>query len=113
MLSAGTLVFINATHILLADGTMPALTGRLTMTIVDGNNAPIPFADVATLMVPARLGTYGAEIPGTAFTVVAVIEVQPVGGTTWTPFLDYYDAASTPVAGGDAQVSFGGSFYDK
>ncbi len=113
MLAAGTLVFVNETHIALADGTMPALTGRLTMTIVDGNNTPFPFADVATLGVTPLLGMYGAEIAGTAFTVVAEIDVTADGGTTWTPFLDYYDAASTPVAGMGATVSFGGSFYDK
>jgi hypothetical protein len=32
---------------------------------------------------------------------------------TWTPYMDYYDAAQTPVAGGGASTSFGGSFYDK
>ena len=112
-LGNGKLVFTNATHILLADATTPSLTGRLTLTIVDANNAAIHFADVATLTVPARLGQYGAEIAGTAFTVVAIAEVQDTTSVTWTPYLDYYDAASTPVAGGGATTSFGGSFYDK
>jgi hypothetical protein len=112
-LANGKLVETNATHIGLADGTMPALTGRLTLTIVDANSAPIPIATVGTLMVPARLGAYGAEITGTAFKAMAIIEVEPAASTTWTPYLDYYDAAPTPPAGGSTAVSFGGSFYDK
>jgi hypothetical protein len=112
-LANGKLVETNATQILLADGTMPALTGRLTLTIVDGNSAPVPVATVGTLGVPARLGQYGAEITGTSFTAVALIEVQAAGTTTWTPYLDYYDAAATPMTGGGTAVSFGGSFYDK
>jgi len=112
-LASGTLIETNATHILLADGTMPALTGRLTMTITDANDAAIPVATVATLGVPARAGAYGAEITGTAFDVTAIIEVQASGSTTWTPYLDYYDAQPTPTGGGSTAVSFGGSFYDK
>ncbi len=109
----GKLVFSNATHILLADTTMPALIGRLTMTIVDGSDVPIHFADVTALGVTtARTGTYGAEIMGTSFKVVALAEVQATA-PTWTPYMDYYDAASTPVTGGGATTSYGGSFYDK
>ena len=108
----GKLIFTNATHILLADMTSPALIGRLTITIVDGSDVPIHFADVATLGVTARMGTYGAEIMGTSFKVVALEEVQDMM-PTWTPYMDYYDAASTPVAGGSATTSFGGYFYDK
>ena len=32
---------------------------------------------------------------------------------TWTPYLDYYDAAATPDPGAGTSVSFGGSFYDE
>jgi hypothetical protein len=39
--------------------------------------------------------------------------VQDTTTTTWTPYLDYYDAAPTPVAGMGTTTSFGGSFYDK
>jgi hypothetical protein len=109
----GKLVFDNSTHILLADSTTPALAGRLTLTIVDANNAAIPFAGTAMLGVTGRLGEYGAEITGTAFTLVAIAEVQNPVTLTWTPFQDYYDAAATPPAGGSESSSFGGSFYDK
>jgi len=109
----GKLVFTNTTHIALADLTMPVLTGRLTLTIVDATSAPIPFAGVAALHVPARDGQYGAEVGGTAFTITAIIEVQAAATTTWTPYLDYYDAAPTPTTGGSTAVSFGGSFYAK
>jgi hypothetical protein len=114
-LAAGKLVFTNTTHISIADAGTPAVTGRLTVTIVDESNAPIPFADVATLGVTnARDGKYGAEIKGTGFKVQAIVEV--LDGSTWKPYMDYYDAAATQNtgdAGGNAVISFGASFYDK
>ncbi|HSQ61953.1 MAG TPA: thrombospondin type 3 repeat-containing protein [Polyangiaceae bacterium] len=112
----GKLVFTNATNILLADASKVALSGRLTITIVDSNNAAIPFTDVGTLNVTARDGKYGAEIKGTGFKVVALGEVEDATNQTWTPYLDYYDAAATPDtgdAGGNVYTSYGGSFYDK
>jgi hypothetical protein len=109
----GKLVFTNMTHILLADATMPALNGRLTLTIVDSTDAPIHFAAVTTLGVTGRLGQYGAEIMGTGFKVVALAEVQDPTTSAWAPYMDYYDAAPTPTAGGGTTTSFGGSFYDK
>jgi hypothetical protein len=112
-LAHGKLVFTNATHILLADSTTPALSGRLTLTIVDASQAPFPFATVAMLGVPPRIGAYGAEITGTGFKVAALAEVKDTTTSTWTPYVDYYNAAPTPVGGGGAHVSFGGSFYDK
>jgi hypothetical protein len=112
-LPAGKLVFTNTTHILLADSTTPTLTGRLTLTIVDSSDAPIHFADMATLGVTGRMGMYGAEITGTGFKVVALVEVQDAVTSPFTPYLDYYDAAPTPTAGGGVSTSFGGSFYDK
>jgi hypothetical protein len=110
-LPGGKLVFTNATHITLADGTSPAMTGRLTVTIVGDNGAPLPFGDMATIGVMGRDGQFGAEITGTGFTVVALVEVQDSMGV-WTPYLDYYDAAPTPDPGPGSAVSFGGSFYD-
>lgn len=112
-LPAGRLVFTNTTGIVLADASTLPLSGRLTVTIVDSGGAPIPFADLATLAVTGRAGEYGAEIPGTGFTVVALAEVQDTVTATWTPYLDYYDAASTPEPGAGTAVSFGGSFYDE
>ena len=106
-------MFNNTTHILLADTTTPQLSGRLTMTIVDSSSATLRFSDVTTLGVTARLGKYGAAITGTGFTVTALAEVEDSTTLMWTPYMDYYDAAPTPVAGGTATVSFGGSFYDK
>ena len=115
----GKIVYTNTTNILLADNSKLPLNGRLTVTIVDANNAPIPFADVATLGVTARDGKYGAEIKGTGYKVVAIGEVQDPAsdaGATWTPYADYYDKAPTPDtgdAGGNIYVSYGGYFYDK
>lgn len=108
----GRLVFINTTHIQLADATTPTLTGRLTITIVGADALPVPFADVATLGLTALDADYGAEIPAAGFTVVSLIEVQDASAV-WTPYLDYYDAASTPDPGPGTAVSFGGSFYDE
>lgn len=109
----GKLAFINSMHIALADGTNPALAGRLTITAVDPQNAPIPFAPVATLNVPPRAGQYGAEIKGTGYTVTALAEVQDPTSLAWIPSTDYYDAAATPMAGGGVTTSFGASFYAK
>jgi len=111
-LGNGKLVFTNTTHILLADTTSPQLSGRLTVTIVDGTT-PIPCAGVATMHVTPRLGSFGAEIKGTRFTVVALAEVQDPMTLAWSPYLDYYDAAATPMAGGGVTTSFGASFYAK
>lgn len=115
-LTGGVLVFTNTTGILLADASTTPLSGRLTVTIVDASNAPIPFADVGTLGVTARDAKYGAEIKGTGFKVTVLGEVEDTATSTWTPYLDYYDAASTADtgdAGGNVYTSFGGSFYDK
>jgi hypothetical protein len=109
--TGGQLVFTNATNIVLADTTTVPLSGRLTVTIVDGAAAALPFHPVGILGVPARSATHGAEIPGTAFTVTALVEVQDQTAV-WTPYLDYYDAAPTADPGGTA-VSFGGSFYSE
>jgi len=112
-LPLGRLVFTNTTGILLADTTTLPLTGRLTVTIVDSDNAAIPFEVAALLGITARAGDYGAEITGMGFQVVALAEVQDTITSTWTPYLDYYDAAVTPETGDTAYTSFGGSFYDE
>ncbi len=110
-LPAGRVAFLNTTNIALADGSAPPVTGQLTVTIVDDAGAAIPFADLATLGVSGRDGQYGAEIPGGGFTVTVQIEVQD--DAVWTPYLDYFDAASTPDPGPGSALSFGGSFYDE
>ncbi len=115
-LPKGKLVFTNTTGILLANATTTPLSGRLTITIVDASDAPIPFVDVGTLGVTARDGKYGAEIKGTGYKVVALAEVEDATNNVWTPYLVYYDAAATPDtgdAGGKAATSFGASFYSK
>lgn len=115
----GKLVFKNTTHIALADGSNPALDGRLTVQIFDESAAETaaPFSNVAVLNITARTAQYGAEITGTAFKVTVLAEVQDPSSGTWTPALDYYDAAPTPDtgtdAGGPVYQSFDGEFYDK
>ncbi len=112
-LPGGQLVFTNTTNIPHADATIVPLTGRLTVTIVDGAGAPLPFDTVANLgITSARIGTHGAEIPGTAYTVTVLAEVQD-SAMVWTPYQDYYDAAPTPDPGPGSAISFGGSFYDE
>jgi hypothetical protein len=111
-LAGGVLVFTNTTQVVLADSSTVALNGRLTVTIVDAADTPIPFVPVATLNVPARDGEYGAEIAGTGFRVVALAEVQD-STAVWTPYLDYYDAAPTPDPAGGVYTSIAGSFYDE
>jgi len=108
----GKLVYTNTTHILLDDTSTPALTGRLTLTIVNQSDMPMSFTSAAALNVTPRLGTHGAEITGTGFKVVALAEVKDAT-SAWTPYLTYYDGAPTPVAGGAVFTSFGGSFYSE
>jgi hypothetical protein len=115
-LPGGKVVFTNTTHILLADGSSPALSGRLSVTVIGSNGVALPVATLATLGITGRDGEYGAEIPGPGFTVRVLAEVEDTTTSTWTPYLDYYDAAATPdtgAAAGNATVSFGGSFYDE
>jgi hypothetical protein len=112
-LGGGTLVFTNTTHILLDDMTTPALDGRLTVKITDASDMPIAFLPVTSFNLPARAGKYAAEIKGVAFKVTALAEVAPAGTTTWTPYIDYYDAAPTPMTGGSTAVSLRGDFYSK
>lgn len=111
-LASGILVYTNTMSIPLADTTVVPLSGRLTVTIVDGSQVAIPFATLATLGIhSARIGTHGAEIPGTAYTITLLMEVAD-GSGVWTPYLDYYDAAPTADPGPGTAVSFGGFFYD-
>ena len=119
-LTNGKLVFTNTTGILLASSTTTPLTGRLTVTIKDPNDAAIPFADVTTLGVTALDGKYGAEIKGTGYKVTVLGEVKEGSSSTWTPYKDYFDAAPTPDksdagvdAGGSLYSSFGASFYSE
>jgi hypothetical protein len=111
-LAAGKIVYNNTTSVALDGGASVGLDGRLTVTIADGMNIPFPFAPVAMLGVTARAGGYGAEIPGTAYKVTALIEVKDAM-SAWMPYLDYYDTAPTPMMGGSTAVSFGASFYSK
>ena len=108
----GKLMFTNTTGVLLDDMTVRGLDGRLTVTIVDPADQPIPFSTVGALGVPARAGAYGAEITGVAYKVTVLGEVKDAT-SAWTPYLDYYDAAPTPMMGGSTFVSFGASFYSK
>jgi hypothetical protein len=110
-LPAGKLSFSNATSISLEGMPSVALSGRLTLTIVDAADVPLPFATVAVLGVHARAAGYGAEIPGTGYKVTALIEVKDAM-SPFTPYLDYYDAAPTAM-GASTSVSFGASFYDE
>jgi hypothetical protein len=109
----GRLILTNTTNIALADSTLRPLSGRVTITIVDGGGAAIPFDTAANLGVIARSGTHAAEIPATSYTVTAIGEVMDTVSLTWTPYLDYYDAQPTPEVGGGTTVSFGASFYSE
>jgi hypothetical protein len=110
-LAAGRLVFTNTTH-KLDDHTTPQLSGRLTIVASDASVA-IPFADVATLKVTPRSGLYGVEVKGVSYKITVLGEVQDPQSQNWVPYVDYYNAAPTPTAGGGVTSSFGGSFYAK
>lgn len=108
----GRLVFTNTTHILLNDTSTPQLTGRLTLTITNQNDAPMSWYSTSSMNVTPRMGTHGAEITGTGYKVVALAEVRDAT-SAWMPYMTYYDAAPTPTAGGAVYTSFGGSFYSE
>ena len=110
----GKIAFTDTTRLALDGGSFEALPGRLTITIADASNAAVPFASVASLGGFARAGQYGAEIPGTAFTLQLLGEVQDPTSMTWTPYLDYYDSQPTPSTGGPyLTVDLDGFFYDE
>jgi len=102
----------------MADGSTPQLATQLTMNIAGPNNTPMYFTDVGTFHIKARDGIYAAEITGTGFEITALLDVQDPASQAWTPYLDFFDAQQKPAgpgpdAGGDAYISFGGTFYDK
>lgn len=109
----GKLVLTNTTHIALANGTMPQLNGRMTITFVDMTPMPIPVVPVAAFGLVPRTAMFAAEIKGTGFTVTVLAEVQDPTSMAWSPYLDYYDAAPTPATGGTTGFSLDGAFYDK
>ena len=108
----GRLVYTNTTRILLHDNTMPQLDGRLTLTIVNQNDAPMSWYAANTMNVSPRMATHGAEVTGTGYKVMALAEVKDATGP-WTPYMTYYDTAPTPTAGGGVYTSFGDSFYSE
>ncbi len=108
----GRLVYTNTTRIVLHDNSTPQLSGRLTLTIVNQSDAPMSWYAANSMNVTSRMGTHGAEITGTGYTVTALAEVKDATGP-WTPYMTYYDAAPTPTAGGGVYTSFGGSFYSE
>jgi len=112
-LAGGVMVFTSSTRVPLAAGGTVAVSSRMTLTIVDGNNQPVPFVTAGSLGITPRVGTHAAEILGTAFEVRAIAECQDASTTSWTPFADYYDNTSTPDPGPGYVVSLSGSFYDE
>jgi hypothetical protein len=112
-LANGTLVFTSTPQILLHDSSTLPLSGRLTVAITNLEGAPLPAADVTTLGITSRTGEAGAEIPATSFRVNMLAEVQDAQTMTWTPYLDYHDAAPTPDTGDTTYMSISGYFYSK
>ena len=113
MLANGVAVFSGNTHIHLFDGTLPPLTSRLTVTATSGSN-PLTWQTTAALGVTADLGTMAVQVPkGSASPLTINAKAEVFDGTSWVPYLDYYDAAKTPPEAKEAYISYGGSFYQK
>ncbi len=111
-LASGILVFTGAPLILLDDGTTPALNARMTVTVTDLNDVPLPVADAVTLDVTTRGGEAGLEIPETSFRARLIAEVEDPTSGMWMPYLDYFDAAATPEIT-EVFSSVSGSFYSE
>jgi hypothetical protein len=113
-LAAGIAVFHGNTHIHLFDNSLPPLQSRLTLTATDGSG-PLAWHSTAELGITPDLGTMALTIAKesgpSSFTVNAKAEV--LNGSTWVPYLDFYDPARTPPEAKEAFISYGGSFYDK
>ena len=110
-LPAGKVVFTNITAIALDGGSSQALDGRLTIRSCPRRTSRFR-SDRQRARRARACGCLWRRDSGTGYKVAALIEVRDTSGT-WTPYLDYYDAAPTPMMGGSTSVSFGASFYSK
>ena len=79
----------------------------MTLNFVDALDAIIAVETVGTLGVTARAATHGIEITGSGFEVAVLAEVKEAAGA-YTPYQQYYDAASKPPSPPPVTVSFGG-----
>ncbi len=111
-LPGGILSWTGATQMPLASGGTTSLLSKFVMTFYDLSNAPIPLVDPAITGFPAQSG--GAVlITGNdmVFKVRMEMFVSDDGGSSYTPHLDYYDAASTPAGAESAYSTYEYGFY--
>ncbi|MDH4190320.1 MAG: hypothetical protein OEW21_08960 [Betaproteobacteria bacterium] len=115
---SGVVAFTGQTQIINAqtNGATTLLT-RIVVTVTQSDGVtPIPLQGVDTFGITPRMGIGGFEIPNAggigAYRVNMKGEVSQNGGTTWIPYLNYFDSFTT-IPGTVAGYSFGASFYDK
>ena len=111
-LPGGILSWTGATQMPLASGGTTSLLSKFIMTVYDLSNAPIPLVDPATTGFPTQTG--GAVLitgNNMVFKVRMEMLVSDNGGSTYTPHLDYYDAAATPAGAESAYSTYDYGFY--
>ncbi|WOK05008.1 DUF4493 domain-containing protein [Imperialibacter roseus] len=108
----GVLVWQGLTQIPLFNGSFQPNETRMEMSIFDGDGVtPRGVVDPATLGMPASIGGM-VPIVNSGDSFVVKFKLLSKSGANWVPYLDTFDAASTPPdAGGTAYSSFEGGFF--
>lgn len=88
--------------------TNQTLQARMTLTTFTSAGAPISMINPASVGIASGAGRVIA-VPGNTFRFNYLFEVSP-NGSTWTPFLEYYNAASTDPSR-RTLMSFKAGFY--
>jgi hypothetical protein len=108
----GILVWEGLTQIPLFNGGFQPNVTRMEMTIFEGDGTtPRAVIDPASVGMPVSIGGM-VSLAGSADSFVVKFKLLSQSGGSWVPYLDTFDAASTPPsAGGQAYSSFEGGFF--
>jgi hypothetical protein len=112
-LENGFAVWSGATFIPI-DGSGPrALDSRFTITVTDQSSDPVALFEPDSIDLDANSGAV-VSVTGSSmvFKVRMEMFVSDNAGATWTPHLNYFDAANTPPdAAGTAYSTYSYEFY--
>jgi uncharacterized repeat protein (TIGR01451 family) len=88
--------------------TVTAVGARLTLTVTDVNNVPLPLTDAATV----GLGPLGAVLTVTgSFKATLLAEIQHPGSGVYGPILDVFDTVRAANGGGAVTDVSAGFWY--